>query len=86
MAKTRCLKSIEQWRCPAPILMEPTVNGTTAIQEWWSCPAPILMEPTVNATTAEVPSLDNGEDELPRTDRTVEEVSCTDWSGRRASH
>ena len=109
MKWTRYLAPIEQWGCPAPILVEPTVDATAGevprtdnevdevpqrqgrypetimkwtrcfapIPEWRRCLAPILVEPTVNAWSAEVPSTDNSEDDVPRTDRTVE-VSCTD--------
>ena len=40
------------------------------------CPAPILVDPTVDDVTVEVPSTDNGADEVPRTDTGVE-VSYT---------
>ena len=41
------------------------------------------MERTVDDVTVEVPSTDNGVDEVPRTDRIegVVEVSCTDSRG-----
>ena len=73
MAKTRCLAPTEQWRrCPAQIGVDDVPRTDKAVV----CPAPILVDPTVGDVTVEVPSTDNGADEVPRTDTGVE-VSCT---------
>ena len=87
----------EQWRCPAPIPVERTVddvtvevpstdNGVDEVPrtdriEQWRCPAPILVEPTVDTTAVEVPSTDDEVDEVHRIDTGVVEVSCTDSCG-----